>query len=48
VVGPTLVRRMTEKSLSPASGRFIDQKPLTPTLVELRNRKSQRVQLVDA
>lgn len=48
VVGPTLVRRMTEKSLSPASGRFIDQKPLTPTLVELKNRKSQRVQLVDA
>jgi hypothetical protein len=48
VVNPTLVRRVTEKSLSPASGRFIDQKPLTPTLVELKNRKSQRVQLVDA
>jgi hypothetical protein len=36
--------------LSPNSGgRFVDgSKPLTPTLVELSNRKSQRVQLVDA
>lgn len=46
---PTLVRRATERSISPGpSGRLIDQKPLTPTLVELKNRKSQRVQLVDA
>ncbi|KAF2745096.1 hypothetical protein M011DRAFT_479252 [Sporormia fimetaria CBS 119925] len=46
----TLVRRATEKVLSPDSGRFIDQKPLTPTLVELkaRNRKSQAVMLEDA
>ncbi|KAF2687152.1 hypothetical protein K458DRAFT_401732 [Lentithecium fluviatile CBS 122367] len=35
--------------LSPGSGgRFVEGKPLTPTLVELSNRKSQRVQLVDA
>ncbi|KAJ4305417.1 hypothetical protein N0V90_000948 [Kalmusia sp. IMI 367209] len=32
--------------LSP--GRFVDSKPLTPTLVELKNRRSQRVQLVFA
>jgi len=30
------------------NGRFVDSKPLTPTLVELKNRKSQRVQLVEA
>jgi hypothetical protein len=36
--------------LSPnTAGRFVDTtKPLTPTLVELSNRRSQRVQLVDA
>ncbi|KAF2654490.1 hypothetical protein K491DRAFT_705189 [Lophiostoma macrostomum CBS 122681] len=47
---PQLVRKLTERTLSPApsSERLVDKKPLTPTLVELRNRKSQRVQLVDA
>ncbi|KAF2281545.1 uncharacterized protein EI97DRAFT_454722 [Westerdykella ornata] len=48
LVSPQLIRSATVRALSPASGRFIDQKPLTPTLVELKNRKSQRVQLVDA
>jgi hypothetical protein len=40
---PTLLRVATT-----GSERLVDKKPLTPTLVELQNRKSQRVQLVDA
>ncbi|KAF2115671.1 hypothetical protein BDV96DRAFT_645863 [Lophiotrema nucula] len=40
---PTLLRAGTD-----SSERLVDKKPLTPTLVELKNRKSQRVQLVDA
>ncbi|KAF2473083.1 uncharacterized protein BDR25DRAFT_128348 [Lindgomyces ingoldianus] len=50
---PVLVKAATDSSsLSPSSTtsseRLVDRKPLTPTLVELKNRKSQRVQLVDA
>ena len=41
---PTLVKAAT----TDMSERLVDHKPLTPTLVELKNRKSQRVQLVDA
>jgi hypothetical protein len=46
---PSLVRRGTERSASrsPAAETFVNRKPLTPTLVELGNRRSQRVQLVD-
>ncbi|KAF2262656.1 hypothetical protein CC78DRAFT_314160 [Lojkania enalia] len=40
---PTLVRAATG-----SSEKLVDKKPLTPTLVELKNRKSQRVQLVEA
>ncbi|ORX99541.1 hypothetical protein BCR34DRAFT_592857 [Clohesyomyces aquaticus] len=50
---PVLVKAMTDSSPTPSpssihSERLVDRKPLTPTLVELKNRKSQRVQLVDA
>jgi hypothetical protein len=40
---PTLVKRATE-----GAERLVDRRALTPTLVELKNRKSQRVQLVEA
>ena len=40
---PTLARTATDNA-----ERLVDKKPLTPTLVELKNRKSQRVQLVEA
>lgn len=40
---PTLMKRATE-----GSERLVDKRALTPTLVELKNRKSQRVQLVEA
>jgi len=35
--------------VSPAHAeKLVERKPLTPTLVELKNRKSQRVQIEDA
>jgi hypothetical protein len=40
---PVLVKRATE-----GAERLVDRQALTPTLVELKNRKSQRVQLVEA
>lgn len=40
---PVVIRTATEPS-----ERLVDMKPLTPTLVELQNRKSQRVQIVEA
>jgi len=40
---PVLVKRATE-----GGERLVDRQALTPTLVELKNRKSQRVQLVEA
>ncbi|OCK86367.1 hypothetical protein K432DRAFT_66716 [Lepidopterella palustris CBS 459.81] len=43
---PLLLKPMVVNSDQPE--RLVDRKPLTPTLVELKNRKSQRVQLVDA
>lgn len=42
-----LVRTTTEVG-SPSSERLVERQVLTPTMVEVRNRKSQRVQLVDA
>lgn len=41
---PLLVRPV----VSNRDERFVERKPLTPTLVELKNRKSQTVQIVDA
>jgi hypothetical protein len=41
---PRAVRTMT----SPHEDRIVDRLALTPTMVEVRNRKSQRVQLEDA
>jgi len=43
---PHLLKPMIVTSEQPK--RWVDRKPLTPTLVELRNRKSQRVQIVEA
>lgn len=42
---PHLLKPMIVTSEQPE--RLVDRKPLTPTLVELRNRKSQRVQIVE-
>jgi hypothetical protein len=42
----TLVRTASE--LRSPRDRLVDRQTLTPTMVEVRNRKSQRVQLVDA
>ena len=42
----TLVRTATD--LSSPSERFVEKATLTPTMVEVRNRKSQRVTLEDA
>ncbi|CAO2658265.1 Nn.00g059880.m01.CDS01 [Neocucurbitaria sp. VM-36] len=42
-----LVRTMTDTT-SPNSERLVERQALTPTMVEVRNRRSQRVQLVDA
>ncbi|KAF2712313.1 hypothetical protein K504DRAFT_464400 [Pleomassaria siparia CBS 279.74] len=39
---PVLVKRATD-----GNERLVDRRALTPTLVELKNRKSQRVQLVE-
>ncbi|OCL08230.1 hypothetical protein AOQ84DRAFT_376953 [Glonium stellatum] len=43
---PQFLKPMIVTSEQPE--RLVDRKPLTPTLVELRNRKSQRVQIVEA
>ncbi|KAF2190979.1 hypothetical protein K469DRAFT_360877 [Zopfia rhizophila CBS 207.26] len=43
-----LLKPVLVKTATDSSERLVDKKPLTPTLVELKNRKSQRVQLVDA
>lgn len=45
------VSRPRDKLVRPGvleAERMVDRKPLTPTVVELQNRKSQRVQLVTA
>ena len=42
---PHLLKPMIVTSEQPE--RLVDRKPLVPTLVELRNRKSQRVQIVE-
>ena len=43
---PNSAKSPGEQGLTP--GRFVDAGALTPMLVELKNRRSQRVQLVDA
>lgn len=45
---PELLKTRLLRSATTSSERLVDKKPLTPTLVELKNRKSQRVLLVDA
>lgn len=42
-----LVRTLTDVG-SPNAERLVERQVLTPTMVEVRNRRSQRVQLVDA
>ena len=46
LLSPGSAQSPVEMGLSP--GRFVDAGALTPMLVELKNRRSQRVQLVDA
>jgi hypothetical protein len=43
-----MMRPMVIRTATDPSERLVDKKPLTPTLVELQNRKSQRVQIVEA
>jgi hypothetical protein len=41
-------RALVRTATTPNEDRIVDRQTLTPTMVEVRNRKSQRVQLEDA
>ena len=41
-------RSVIRNSMAPNEDRIVDRLALTPTMVEVKNRKSQRVQLEDA